>query len=139
MFEDAVALAAAAHRNQVDKQGQPYLLHVMRVVLGCSDDLTRTVAALHDVLEDTTVWPDWSQFGGEEGEIATAVKLLTRSQESEPYGEYIVRVARNRAARMVKVSDLRDNLSRIGGLDLADQDRLGSRYRAALAALDWGR
>ena len=53
-----VLFAALAHRKQVDLQGQPYILHLMTVVLAC-DEPDRVVAALHDVVRtDTPRWRD---------------------------------------------------------------------------------
>ena len=49
----AVAIAADAHAGQSDKNGAPYILHPMRVMLRMDSDETRTVAALHDVVEDS--------------------------------------------------------------------------------------
>lgn len=33
-LERAIAIAAEAHAGQTDKAGEPYILHIMRVVLG---------------------------------------------------------------------------------------------------------
>jgi (p)ppGpp synthase/HD superfamily hydrolase len=65
-LNDAIALAADIHRNQVRKEpdGRPYICHVLDVVNGLPNDLTledpnfkevhlkRLVAALHDTIED---------------------------------------------------------------------------------------
>jgi guanosine-3',5'-bis(diphosphate) 3'-pyrophosphohydrolase len=54
-LEQAIAFAAAAHAGQVDKAGQPYVLHVLRVMLRV-EGYERQLAALgHDLLEDTHV------------------------------------------------------------------------------------
>jgi hypothetical protein len=52
-LEHAIALAACAHAGQVDKAGQPYILHPLRVMLRLSGADERIVAVLHDVVEDT--------------------------------------------------------------------------------------
>src|SRR5438270_278019 len=52
-LEDAIALAVEAHRGQTDKIGQPYVLHVLRVMFRCETEIERIVAVLHDVVEDT--------------------------------------------------------------------------------------
>ncbi len=54
-FEDALALATEKFRGITDSDGQPYILHCLRVTLAQSDDLARQVAVLHDVVEDTDV------------------------------------------------------------------------------------
>jgi len=49
----AIALAAAAHQDQEDKNGQPYILHPIRVMMKRDSDLEITAAILQDVAEDT--------------------------------------------------------------------------------------
>ena len=51
----AIVVATNAHRGQKDKQGQPYILHPLRVMTNprlVTDDET-IIAVLHDVLADT--------------------------------------------------------------------------------------
>ena len=57
-LEDALILAAESHRGQVDKAGQPYILHPIRVMLRVNTLEERIAALLHDVVEDTAVSPD---------------------------------------------------------------------------------
>jgi len=54
-LERAIAIAAAAHAGQVDKAGQPYILHPLRVMLRVATEHERIAAVLHDVVEDTDV------------------------------------------------------------------------------------
>jgi len=108
-LEDAIAHAARAHRGQVDKGGQPYILHVLRVMLRQTEETARIVAVLHDVLEDTPETLDGLSAAGYSEQICAALDCLTR-REGEPYEEMIERVAANRLARQVKLADLADNL-----------------------------
>ena len=43
-LERALAIAAEAHQGQLDKAGEPYLLHSMRVMLRVQGDQERLVA-----------------------------------------------------------------------------------------------
>jgi len=55
MLEKAIKIAIEAHSGQVDKGGNPYILHPFRVMLNVSDK-AKVAAVLHDVVEDT----DWT-------------------------------------------------------------------------------
>ena len=48
-------MAAQAHAGQVDKAGQPYILHPLRVMMSVADYDAKIVAVLHDVIEDTSM------------------------------------------------------------------------------------
>ena len=50
MLEAAISLAVRTHQGQVDKAGQPYILHVLRVMFSVSSELEQIVAVLHDVM-----------------------------------------------------------------------------------------
>jgi (p)ppGpp synthase/HD superfamily hydrolase len=73
LIQDAVDLAASAHRFQFRKGGEgvPYLVHPLRVgeilaKAGCRTDVV-IAGILHDVLEDTAVGSDElrERFGAE--------------------------------------------------------------------------
>ena len=52
-LEKAIALAATQHAGQLDKGGQPYILHPLRLMLQFSNPTLQIIAVLHDILEDT--------------------------------------------------------------------------------------
>ncbi len=54
-IEKALTIAAEAHAGQRDKDGQPYILHPLRVMGSVEGDAAKMVAILHDVIEDTAV------------------------------------------------------------------------------------
>ena len=130
-LEDAIALAAHAHRGQVDKGGQPYILHVLRVMLRQAEETARIVAVLHDVLEDTPLTLAGLRAAGYSEQVCAAVDCLTR-RAGETYEEMIERVATNPLARHVKLADLADNLdpNRQVPADSASAER-HARYLAA--------
>lgn len=125
----AAQLAAMAHSGQSDKQGQPYIAHIARVVANCKGDSTaRVVAWLHDVVEDT--WVTVEDIRGAFGdEIANAVEAITHP-DGEPQWDYIARVRANPIARLVKMADARDNSEtwRRAGLDPETRARLDEKY-----------
>ena len=107
--------AARKHEGQVDKAGVPYINHPRAVAAKLDSDVEKTIALLHDTVEDTdaTVEEIREMFGEE---IADAVEVLTHPKD-EPYMDYIRRIWTNRLARDVKLADLEHNmdLSRLNG------------------------
>lgn len=107
----ALDIANKAHAGQVDKLGQPYILHLLRVMLEMDTDEARVVAVLHDLVEDTCWLLEALADYGLPPDSVAALDALTR-RKGEPYlPDYIERVAANPLARKVKLADLADNLS----------------------------
>ncbi len=140
----AAGLAAELHAGQVDRLDEPYIGHVLRVAAAAPsyapdrDPATvRTVAALHDVVEDTPATLDDLRALSLEQEVVGAVELLSHDP-AVPYEEYVRRLAVDALAVAVKRADLADNgdPERLARLEPADRARLSSRYQAAAALLD---
>ena len=129
----AVAVAMTAHQGQTDKAGQPYALHVMRVMLAVAEvkpalpTEALVAAVLHDVVEDTEVTIEQieREFGDE---VAALVALLTKTPH-EPNDLYYGRLKTNPIAATIKMADLRDNMDmkRLPNPTPKDWDRYG-RY-----------
>lgn len=136
-LEDAILLAAQAHHGQRDRSGQPYILHPMRMMFSLKDDEARTVAVLHDVVEDTPVGLADLRSAGFSEAVVAAVDHLTR-REDETYEAFIERIKPYPLARQVKLADLRDNMNVLRLDTLSDKDvaRL-RRYRAAWDVLNF--
>ena len=130
-LNEAITLAVSAHAGQTDKAGEPYILHVLRVMLAQKDVETMTVAALHDVVEDTDITISDLQEAGWSTRVVAAVDALTH-RDGEDYFDFTRRAASNELARPVKIADLRDNLRQ--STDAGAQDRR-TRYLEALALL----
>lgn len=129
--EDAVAIAARAHRGQQDKAGAPYLLHPLRMMLRMETEAAMMAAVLHDVVEDT----EWTlarlREAGFTEEVLEAVDCLTH-REGESYQEFVERVRTNPIARQVKIADLEDNMNvrRMNQLGPKELERLEKYHRA---------
>lgn len=111
---NAIRVAVNAHFGQKDKQGQPYILHPLRVMMQMETDEEKMAAVLHDVLEDTEVTQEDLIAQGFPEKVIEAVLCLTRKEDEEKdyregYKEYVVRCKSNEIARKVKMADLRDN------------------------------
>lgn len=130
-IEDAIIFATEAHRGQVDRAGNPYILHPLRLMCSQQSDTERIIAVLHDVVEDTNYTLDDLRKMGYEQEIVEAVDCLTR-RDDETYEAFIQRIKPNHLARRVKLADLMDNMDirRAGLLQEKDLERL-QRYQNA--------
>jgi (p)ppGpp synthase/HD superfamily hydrolase len=124
-LEDAILLAAQAHHGQRDRNGQPYVLHVLRVMLRVETDEQRTAAVLHDLVEDTPHSLDELRALGFGEHVVHAVDCLTH-RDGEPYEAYVQRAASDPIARVVKLADLEDNM------DLRRLDEITERDLARL-------
>lgn len=138
-LNSAILLADRAHYSQVDKSGQPYILHPMRIMLSCNTISERIVAILHDVLEDTSVTLlEIEQTVKLTAEEKDALVLLTKSP-SMTYEEYVTRIksSGSEIALKVKKLDVLDNinLDRLSKLDQSTRDRLISKYMKAISVL----
>lgn len=113
-IEKAITLAAMAHSGQIDKAGQPYILHPLKVMLRLEKDYERMAAVLHDVVEDTDVTLEKLALEGFPKEVVEAVEALTKLP-GESRLQAAERAVQNPIARVVKLADNAENmdLSRI--------------------------
>ena len=113
-------IAVEAHKGQVDKNGMPYILHPIAVMQKVEGLELKTIAILHDTIEDTYVTEDFLLEAGIPKNIVDVVALLTKPQ-NEPYESYLRRVKENPMAKAVKLADLAHNTSpeRASGLNEA--------------------
>ena len=134
-LEDAISIAALAHRGQKEKAGAPYLLHPLRMMLRMKSEAAMMAAVLHDVVEDT----DWTlerlREQGFPEEVLEAVECLTHN-EGESYDEFIERARKNHISQEVKIADLEDNMNiqRINEMGAKDLERL-RKYHGAWCLL----
>ncbi|MDC6462884.1 hypothetical protein PQZ41_02730 [Planktomarina temperata] len=146
-LENAIKIAVEAHTGQMDKGGNPYILHPLRVMLSLDKEEERIVGVLHDVVEDCAGW-SWERLEAEgfSEEIIQALKSVSKTPEEEAeyrslsedqklnhYLQFIERAKANKIGRQVKAADIKDNLdiSRIDDITQKDIHRL-NRYKAAL-------
>lgn len=137
MIEEALEIALRGHRGQVDKGGQPYILHPIYVMNRMITEEEKVVALLHDVLEDTDV-PLSELQEKFPVRVVEAVVALTR-REGETYRQFIERISVNELARVVKRQDLKHNMDPkriIPGMAQEQRDSLFKRYMRALAYLE---
>jgi (p)ppGpp synthase/HD superfamily hydrolase len=134
-------LTAAVHREQVDKSGEPYVLHVRRAAeiarRDGADEHQQMAALLHDSVEDTSCTLDQLTDLGIPPQVVEMVDALTRRPD-ETHDAYLNRLVLTPAAVPVKRADIEHNSSpaRQSRLDPETQERLRKKYEHALEVLD---
>lgn len=135
-IEVAISIALKAHKGQVDKGGNPYILHPLAVMNRVETIEEKIVAVLHDVVEDTEVTIDQLREIGFSEEILEAINLLTRAKE-DSYEEFIDKTLKNRIARNVKIADIKENMNLSRIQDPSEQDYMRlEKYKRALERLE---
>lgn len=131
MLDKAILIATKSHQGQIDKAGQPYILHPLRVMFSRKNETERICAVLHNVVEDIDITLDYLRSEGFSEEILIALDALTR-RESETYDKFIDRIINNNIASHVKLADLCDNMDilRIKNPTKKDYERI-EKYRKA--------
>ena len=117
----AMKLAYEAHAGQVDYNNVPYIFHPYHLAEQMDDEISCTVALLHDVVEDTnlTIEDLEQEFPKSVTEI---IKLLTHD-ENVDYFDYVRRIKTNPIATKVKLEDLKHNSdeTRNAGLNVPEE------------------
>lgn len=135
MLEKAIQLAVKHHSGQVDKAGQPYIMHLIRVMIKGQTDTEKICGVLHDIVEDTDCTFQTLKDEGFSDEIIDIVSCVTKIN-NEPYEDFISRILKNPIAVKVKINDLEDNmnLNRLNEITSRDTERL-KKYNKALVRL----
>lgn len=135
MTKMAMKICFAAHKEQTDKSGLPYVFHPFHLAEQMEDETSTIVALLHDVVEDSPYTLDDLRRLGFPEEVVAAVALMTHDP-NVPYLDYVAKIKSNPIARRVKLADLRHNsdLTRLDNLDEKALARV-EKYRTAIANL----
>ncbi|SFB40801.1 GTP pyrophosphokinase [Cohnella sp. OV330] len=158
-IREAYAYADEAHRGQLRKSGEPYILHPLAVaeimVQMQMDVVTVEAALLHDVVEDTTVTVE--DVRGEFGEtIAGLVDGLTKlekiqfrskeEQQNENYRKMFVAMANDIRVILIKLADRLHNMRTLKFQSEESQRRIAHEtmeiycpiaHRLGMSAIKW--
>ncbi len=131
MYKEALKIAYKAHDGQIRRDSLvPYIVHPLRVASQFNDDARKTIAILHDVVEDTDVTldellVDFPLY------VVGSIDALSR-RDDEDYFDYLRRLKQDEWAVDVKIADLVDNMSDV----LSPQtDKEIKKYNQALDLL----
>ena len=137
MLEKALQIALEAHKEQTDKAGAPYLLHLIRVMNAGQTENEKICGILHDLVEDTPWTFEDLRREGFSVEVIRDLVCVTK-QPNEPYTHFIERIKKNSLATKVKLNDLRDNMdiTRLTFITEEDTQRLNKYLKAYHYLLD---
>lgn len=103
----AMKIAYEAHLGQLDYNDVPYIFHPYHLAEQMDDEVSCTIALLHDVVEDTRLTlSDLEQIFPTQ--VVEIVRLLTHD-ENVDYFDYIREIKKNPIATKVKLEDLKHN------------------------------
>lgn len=103
----AMKTAYKAHLGQLDYNDVPYIFHPYHLAEQMDDEISCTVALLHDVVEDTSLtFSDLEQIFPKQ--VVEIVMLLTHDEKVD-YFDYIQKIKTNAIATKVKLADIEHN------------------------------
>ena len=105
----AITIACEAHQGQSSINGEPYILHPLRLLIKAKSNEERTIAILHDVIEKTNISLADLKNKGFDQNIISSIDSLSR-RRNESYIEYIKRLMQNKISVKIKLLDLADNI-----------------------------
>ena len=136
-LQRAIEIALEAHKGALDKGGNPYILHPLRLMLQMDSEEEMIVAILHDVVEDSEKWSfDKLHKEGFSKKIINSLRSVTKENENEDYEKFIDRSVKDKIGRKVKIADISDNLDVSRLKEVTDKDILRiNKYKKALEKL----
>ena len=105
----AITIACDAHQGQSSINGEPYILHPLRLLIKAKSNEEKIIAVLHDVIEKSNISLADLKNKGFDQNIISSIDSLSR-RRSESYFDYIDRLMQNRISVKIKLLDLADNI-----------------------------
>ena len=140
LIQKALQMMLLAHKDQRDKQNQPYIFHPINVafrVAHLGEDAI-CAALLHDTVEDSKGKVTFLTLvdKGFPERVVEAVELLTHNFEEMTYEAYVKRIvnSNNFVALAVKQADLMENTREDRRLQFTDEEwaKRKAKYEPAL-------
>ena len=105
----AITIACDAHQGQSSINGEPYILHPLRLLIKAKSNEEKIIAVLHDVIEKSNISLADLKNKGFDQNIISSIESLSR-RRSESYVDYIARLMKNNISVKIKLLDLADNI-----------------------------
>lgn len=140
-YERAYQLVSLKFKDKTDKEGEPYINHLIRVSEKLNNKNTKIAGLLHDIVEDTDItFEDLKDLNFNE-EIIELVRIVTNDpNKKETYHEKITSIieTNNIEAIKLKYSDMSDNsnLERLNKLEEEIKQRLINKYQPEIIRLE---
>lgn len=121
ILENAITLVKDIHNDELDRDGNPLIEHLLRVMSEGKNTNEMVAGLLHHCLETELIKPIDLLKSGYPSEVVNSLKILKR-QDNETYGDYLDRISRNQLSAKIKCLDLSDKLD-IRNLRYLSQNR----------------
>ncbi|RKY79240.1 hypothetical protein DRQ15_03320 [candidate division KSB1 bacterium] len=148
LLRKAFNFAFEAHRHQLRRSGQPYIVHCLEVARILTememDDVTITAGLLHDVAEDTGVTLEEvkAEFGEEVALLVDGVTKISElhfnsleEKQAETFRKMIFSMIRDIRVILIKFADRLHNMRTIQYLPQKKQQRIALETREIYAPL----
>lgn len=158
-IKEAYDFADQAHKGQMRKSGEPYILHplaVAEILVNMQMDVTSIIAALlHDVVEDTTVSLEsvLEHFGETCAMLVDGLTKLEKikfksreEQQNENYRKMLVAMAQDIRVILIKLADRLHNMRTLKYQSEENQRRIADEtleifcpiaHRLGISAIKW--
>ena len=131
LYDRALLLVSDLFENKTDKEGLPYINHLIRVSVKLDTEELKIAGLLHDTLEDTNLTKQDLLDLGFNQRIIDIVDSVT-NKEGEIYNDKIKRIVDSKDIDVIKLkySDMSDNYNkdRLSLLSKEVQERLTKKY-----------
>jgi len=137
-YERALYLVSELFKDKTDKNGLPYINHLIRVSISLDTKELKIAGLLHDVLEDTKYTSDDLKELGFSERIIKIIESVTNTP-FESYHDKIRKIVSSGDINVIKLkyADMSDNFNsdRIKLLPKELQSRLALKYKDNLEML----
>ena len=133
MLDKAIGIAARAHENKVNKNGEPIIFHSLRVMMSLEREQERICGVLHDVLEGPLFDLDGLRREGFGDDVLAVLDCLTKRRE-ESYETWIGRMLENKTACIVRMAEIQDEKEQLGKSVNVKNDREYSMLKEIVMA-----
>ncbi len=138
IYKRSLELVKKSFHDKCDKANTNYMNHLQHVSQDFKNDRKRSMALLHDILEDTEVTSSDLKALGYDESFIEVLQILTNTYET--YDEYIQHLldSNNKDAFEIKMKDLLHNmdLTRVDKITQKDLKRTEKYIKAYLKIID---